>query len=98
MKEFISQYVRESDDNFVVKVDLMNAFTKWRQSRAPVMQLKDLDAADEACHNIFPAANFVEKLMVQRKGQLGFLNKCWKGFEMDYDIPGVEPQAVDQSD
>lgn len=87
LADFVQEHVFPAEnDNFVVRQDLLDAFTEWRQQpEKPTMQLTDLQEAKDSISEALPSEDFKSTLLVSGpEGQKGTLSDCWVGWKMDW--------------
>lgn len=86
LADFVHEHVSPAETtDFVVRQDLLDAFTDWRQGREPIMQLKDLEQATADSAHALPRDAFVPTLtVVNDNGTRGALEDCWVGWKMDW--------------
>lgn len=74
------------NDQFLVRKDLLDAFTEWRQQpEKPIMQLTDLQEAKDSIKDALPFEDFKSTLLVSGpEGQKGTLSDCWVGWKMEW--------------
>lgn len=72
----------------MVKEDVMNAFTLWRQNQTPVMQLVEYEAAQLDMTRAFPPDSYrsemvadADALQHDKTGKLVY-HECWSGFQL----------------
>ena len=101
LAEFVSKHVRASEPtDFVVRRDLVQAYTAWRQKRPPVMQMSDLELAERASFNVLPVDSYrtVAEVTTLASGP-GQVKDCFVGFFMTW--PGgnkTQPTPVVSTD
>lgn len=101
LADFVDEYVQPQQSSFVVKQDLINSYTSWRQLQQPTMQLTDLYKAQQEVHDILPNTSFRDVLTVQNEddGTHAIVDESWQGFSLTF--PGgnrVCPRVVYPSD
>lgn len=87
LADFVQEHVFPAEnDQFVVRQDLLDAFTQWRQQpEKPIMQLSDLEQANNSIKDALPVQDFKSTLLVAGpEGQKGTLSDCWVGWKMDW--------------
>lgn len=85
LADFVQEHVFPAQqDEFVVRQDLLDSYTKWRQELQPIMQLTDLDQAQRDSDNVLPPENYNANLIVTNGEEKGSIQDCWVGWKMDY--------------
>lgn len=86
--DFVQEHVFPAENSqFVVRQDLLDAFTEWRQrpEMMPVMQMSDLEQATSDSRGVLPTEDFRTTLQVaDSEGKKGTLSDCWVGWNMDW--------------
>ena len=87
--DFVDAYVSPSPDgDFVVRNDLVQAYTEWRQAPEndlPTMQLADLNEAERDSYNVLPTDDYKLDLLVKgTEGQRGHVADCWQGWSLSW--------------
>lgn len=83
---FVGAHVRAAGkEAFVVKEDLLSAFTDWRQKQQPTMQLSELEKARAQLQSALPAADFRPVLKVARGSEQGTFEDCWVRWSLEYE-------------
>lgn len=90
-RECVTEDVAEA---FVIKEELIKSFIGWRQEQSPMMQLIELDAAEEDLIKEFPESAYKQQVVAGdtvHNGQVGKLvyTQCWTGFKL---LRKVAPQ------
>lgn len=98
LRQFASEFVHEDlPESFVVRKDLLDSFTQWRQKRHPnsVMQLADLERASQAVDEVMPSASYRPVLSVTKDGTKGIVHDCWQGQRLTW-ANGNRTQPIPQ--
>ena len=97
LADFVQEHVSPAGDtDFLVREDLIESFTEWRKGREPIMQLTDLDHAQQDSYDALPTEAYRPDLVVTNEdGLKGRVTDCWVGWKLDWpDGNRTEPVLV----
>ena len=99
LRQFVSEFVHEdSPEHFVVRKDLLDSYTQWRQKRFPnsVMQLADLEKAGLDVNKLMPSEAYHQLLTVTKDGAKGLVHDCWQKRRLSWP-GGNKTQPIQQT-
>lgn len=75
--------IRGQAADFVVKKDLLDSYTEWRQQRQPTMHLTDLYKAQQDMDSVMPLEDFQTVLTVTHPdGRTGQVDESYRGWRL----------------
>lgn len=97
LQQFADEYVQEEAGAFLVRRDLLGAYTQWRQEQEqqPTMQLSDLWGAERDAATVLPEDCFHERLVVAMGTARGKVTDAWKGWALTWPNGNVtQPELM----